>query len=225
VNDKPVLEPDLVGSHRFLEDMRLLDEGVRSYLLLPLRTRGRSVGVLGLAATAGGFDDAALVRMQPSPTRWRWRSTTCGCSRRPGSCRSPTSHAALQRALLPPDAGARAEARRPLQVGALVVFLDLDRFKPINDKYGHLRGSRVLREVGFLLREAVRETDYPARYGGDEFVVVLPQTDDDGALQMAERLQQAIAEHVFLQEEDIDVRLWAPPAPPRIRARRSRRRR
>ena len=51
-----------------------------------------------------------------------------------------------------------------------LIFVDLDRFKPINDQYGHLRGSRMLREVGFLLRAAVRETDYPARYGGDEFV-------------------------------------------------------
>jgi diguanylate cyclase (GGDEF)-like protein len=90
-----------------------------------------------------------------------------------------------------------------------IVFLDLDRFKPVNDTYGHLRGSRVLREVGFLLREAVRETDYPARYGGDEFVVVLPQTDEKGAQQMMERLQQVVSEHEFLQEEGIDVRLGA----------------
>jgi diguanylate cyclase (GGDEF)-like protein len=89
------------------------------------------------------------------------------------------------------------------------VFLALDHFKPINDTYGHLRGSRVLREVGFLLREAVRDTDYPARYGGDEFVVVLPQTDEAGANLMAERLQYVISEHEFLQEEGINVRLGA----------------
>src|SRR5262249_41895048 len=66
LNDKPVLEPELLSNHRFIEDMRLLEEGVRSYLLLPLRTRGRCVGVMGLCAgTPAAFDDAALVRLQP----------------------------------------------------------------------------------------------------------------------------------------------------------------
>jgi diguanylate cyclase (GGDEF)-like protein len=88
-----------------------------------------------------------------------------------------------------------------------LVFVDLDRFKPINDQHGHLRGSRVLREVGFLLRAAVRETDYPARYGGDEFVVILPQTDQAAAQTLAEKLRRLIEGHTFLQEEGIDARI------------------
>jgi diguanylate cyclase (GGDEF)-like protein len=67
----------------------------------------------------------------------------------------------------------------------------------------------VLREVGFLLRAAVRETDYPVRYGGDEFIVVLPQTDGPAAEQLAEKLRGMIEEHVFLHEEGINVRLGA----------------
>jgi diguanylate cyclase (GGDEF)-like protein len=88
-----------------------------------------------------------------------------------------------------------------------LIFVDLDRFKPINDQYGHLRGSRTLREVGFLLRAAVRETDYPARYGGDEFVVILPQTDGTAARALAEKLRRLIEEHTFLQEEGINARI------------------
>jgi diguanylate cyclase (GGDEF)-like protein len=88
-----------------------------------------------------------------------------------------------------------------------LIFLDLDRFKPINDQHGHLRGSRVLREVGFLLRAAVRETDYPVRYGGDEFVVILPQTEGPAALALGDKLRRLIEEHTFLQEEGIDARL------------------
>ncbi|HSB60428.1 MAG TPA: GGDEF domain-containing protein, partial [Vicinamibacteria bacterium] len=83
----------------------------------------------------------------------------------------------------------------------------LDRFKPINDQYGHLRGSRTLREVGFLIRAAVRETDYPARYGGDEFVIILPQTDQGAATQLAHKLRRQIEGHTFLQEEGINARI------------------
>ena len=88
-----------------------------------------------------------------------------------------------------------------------LIFIDLDRFKPINDRYGHLRGSRMLREVGFLLRSAVRETDYPARYGGDEFVVILPQTDGAAAAVLGEKLRKLIEDHTFLQEEGINARV------------------
>ena len=88
-----------------------------------------------------------------------------------------------------------------------LLFVDLDRFKPINDQYGHLRGSRTLREVGFLIRAAVRETDIPARYGGDEFVVILPQTDGPSARVLAEKLRRLVEGHTFLQEEGINARL------------------
>jgi diguanylate cyclase (GGDEF)-like protein len=67
----------------------------------------------------------------------------------------------------------------------------------------------VLREVGFLLRAAVRETDFPARYGGDEFTVILPQTDAGAARALAEKLRRIIEGHTFLQEEGINARLGA----------------
>jgi diguanylate cyclase (GGDEF)-like protein len=61
--------------------------------------------------------------------------------------------------------------------------------------------------VGFLIRAAVRETDYPARYGGDEFTVICPQTDGAAARVLAEKLRRIIEGHVFLQEEGINARL------------------
>ncbi len=90
-----------------------------------------------------------------------------------------------------------------------LIFLDLDGFKKVNDQHGHLVGSRTLIEVGQVLREAVREIDVVARYGGDEFTVVLPQTDPAGAQVIAERIRQAIAEQVFMGKEGLDVRLTA----------------
>jgi diguanylate cyclase (GGDEF)-like protein len=90
-----------------------------------------------------------------------------------------------------------------------VIFLDLDGFKGINDQYGHLAGSGTLTEVGRILAEGVRESDILARYGGDEFVVVLPETPASGALVIAERLRRAVEEHRFLAPLGIAARISA----------------
>jgi diguanylate cyclase (GGDEF)-like protein len=90
-----------------------------------------------------------------------------------------------------------------------VIFLDLDGFKRINDLYGHLAGSRTLAEVGGILAQAVRESDILARYGGDEFVVVLPETPPGGAMVIAERIRRAIEQHVFLEGQGIQARVSA----------------
>jgi diguanylate cyclase (GGDEF)-like protein len=90
-----------------------------------------------------------------------------------------------------------------------VIFLDLDGFKGINDQYGHLAGSGTLTEVGKILAQGVRESDILARYGGDEFVVVLPETPASGALVIAERLRRAIEEHRFLEPQGLGARISA----------------
>src|SRR5262245_15156284 len=90
-----------------------------------------------------------------------------------------------------------------------VIFMDLDGFKSINDQYGHLAGAGTLAEVGTILGQGVRESDILARYGGDEFVVVLPETPASGALVIAERLRKAIEEHSFLQGQGLTARISA----------------
>ena len=77
-------------------------------------------------------------------------------------------------------------------VFSLTMF-DIDHFKLVNDKKGHLHGDHVLQELTRLLNESVRETDLIARYGGDEFVVVMPQTDRQGACLFSERLREVVA--------------------------------
>ena len=73
-----------------------------------------------------------------------------------------------------------------------VLFLDLDRLKEVNDRYGHEAGNDVLRAVAAEVRAAVRASDLAARYGGDEFVVILTRTQQDGAERVAEALRQGI---------------------------------
>jgi diguanylate cyclase (GGDEF)-like protein len=77
------------------------------------------------------------------------------------------------------------------------LFLDLDDFKRINDEHGHLVGSHVLMEMATVILSSVRDTDAVARYGGDEFVIVLPDTGTELAGAVAERIRRKISRHSF----------------------------
>lgn len=88
-----------------------------------------------------------------------------------------------------------------------VLFVDIDHFKLINDEHGHLVGSKVLVEMGRVLMRCVREGDVVARFGGDEFVVLLEHADADGGLRVAERIRRAIDQHMFLAREGSKIRL------------------
>jgi diguanylate cyclase (GGDEF)-like protein len=69
-----------------------------------------------------------------------------------------------------------------------LILLDIDHFKAINDRFGHLVGDQVLRKIAEIVKDCMRTTDIVARYGGDEFVVLLPRTDPDQLAQVYERL-------------------------------------
>jgi diguanylate cyclase (GGDEF)-like protein len=90
-----------------------------------------------------------------------------------------------------------------------ILFFDLDHLKEVNDKYGHLAGSRVLREVAHLIQAKLRRSDRIFRYGGDEFVVTLPETGSEGAVRVAHRLRRALRSHRFLAAEGHSTHLTA----------------
>ena len=76
-----------------------------------------------------------------------------------------------------------------------VAFIDIDRFKPINDTYGHHAGDRVLREMAGLIRDNIRASDLFGRYGGEEFMLILPETTPEEATVLAEKLRQLVMDH------------------------------
>ncbi|WP_417775891.1 diguanylate cyclase [Stutzerimonas xanthomarina] len=92
-----------------------------------------------------------------------------------------------------------ARHRRYERNAALVMF-DIDHFKKINDSYGHQAGDAVIQQTAELVRQSMRDADIAGRYGGEEFVVLLPDTDSEGALTFAERLRQSIEAHEVVHD-------------------------
>ncbi|HZR64919.1 MAG TPA: sensor domain-containing diguanylate cyclase [Terriglobales bacterium] len=90
-----------------------------------------------------------------------------------------------------------------------VLFIDLDHFKQVNDTHGHLIGSKLLAEIGYLIKAQLRLIDFAFRYGGDEFVVLLPQTGKDSALIVARRLRDSLRSSQFCKEEALNLNVRA----------------
>jgi diguanylate cyclase (GGDEF)-like protein len=90
-----------------------------------------------------------------------------------------------------------------------VLFIDLDHFKSVNDTHGHLIGSKLLAEIGYLIKGQLRLIDFAFRYGGDEFVVLLPQTDKDSAMVVARRLRDSLRASCFCREEGLNLNVRA----------------
>lgn len=103
------------------------------------------------------------------------------------------------------------EIRRAERYGLCmsIIFLDVDLLKVVNDTYGHLVGSQVLKEVAAVIKKSVREVDIVIRYGGDEYTIILIETNRAGASIVAERIRSTIANQTFTLDENIKVDLTA----------------
>jgi diguanylate cyclase len=97
-----------------------------------------------------------------------------------------------------------AEWRR-YQAPFSLALLDIDRFKEINDNYGHLVGDRVLRDVALALRTAMRDADLVTRYGGEEFAIIMPATGEPATFRAAERAREAV-ERVVVEANGVEIR-------------------
>jgi diguanylate cyclase (GGDEF)-like protein len=103
------------------------------------------------------------------------------------------------------------EIERSRRYGALcsIIFLDLDDLKMVNNVYGHLTGSRTLQEVAKRILNAVRGIDKVVRFGGDEFCIILPQTDQDQAMLVANRVRKSLVASPLRIEPDIEISISA----------------
>jgi diguanylate cyclase (GGDEF)-like protein/putative nucleotidyltransferase with HDIG domain len=108
-----------------------------------------------------------------------------------------------------------AEWKRSTRAGRpfSLVLIDLDRFKFVNDFYGHLEGDIVLQRVGHILEQNCRRSDVVARYGGDEFVILMPETNIEQARQFAGKLRACVAADALLREKNITASFGAASFP------------
>jgi len=173
----------------------------RSCIVAPLRAAGRVLGVLNLADRADGRafseeHDLPLVEQIAEILAISLRNLQL-FEKVQRQAKMDSLTRLLNHQAFFDELG--REVVRAERYGAriAVVMMDIDRFKVINDNHGHLAGDFVLEEVSRAIRSTVRNVDVAARYGGDEFAVVLPESDVKGAVILADRLRARVAQQRF----------------------------
>ncbi len=176
-----LIVPDVQSDPRFssrLDEMTRLQ--THSVICVPLRSKHRVLGVIQLVNANVGLSEQELF-------------FTDDCT---GLFNARHLHKTLE-----------TEVYRSARFGYQfsVIFIDLDHFKQVNDTHGHLVGSRLLAEVGYLIKAQLRLIDFAFRYGGDEFVVLLPQTTKDQAVVVAKRLQDSLRTGTFCTDQGLNL--------------------
>jgi diguanylate cyclase (GGDEF)-like protein len=189
--DDPAADPAELGLIR--------QEGYRSLVMLPLVAKGQSIGLVELISRGTAAIDAerlSLARTMANEAAMALENARLYEEARALADRDPLTGFYNHRYLherFGEEVVRAQRSRRPLSV----LMLDLDDFKLVNDTLGHLYGDRVLAWTAELIRSTLRASDIAARYGGDEFAILLPDTDLDAAGHAAERIRVAFAAGAF----------------------------
>ena len=204
---------EVFAAANIAEDRRVADAAVAAVMAFPLACRGRTIGALvaidrvpartaprfapgTLAALLGGLEPGAIalenaLRVQ----RAEALSVTDDLTQ--------LYNSRYLSQVLRRETKRASRSGRPLSL----LFVDLDGFKAINDTHGHLFGSRALVEAAGVIRLSARETDMVARFGGDEFALILPDTGSEGAAAVGDRIRDRVAAFSFLQGDGLDIKL------------------
>jgi len=210
---RTLLVPDVTADRRFSSRF---DQATRfttqSILAVPMRSRNTTLGVIELvngpdkppftekdARTLASIADYAAIAIENARNFQRVQELTV-----------IDEHTGLYNARhLRRVLDAEIERSKRFGHELSLIFFDLDRFKAINDTWGHQVGSAILRECGQVMLASLRSVDVAIRYGGDEFVCVLPETGKQAALAIANRLREALVAHRFQRERGLDLRVTA----------------
>jgi len=208
---QPLIVPDVQADTRFssrLDELTQLQ--TRSVICVPLRSKHRVLGVI------------QLVNANVGPSQQEMFFLQALCDYAAISIENARAVEKIQELTITDDCTGLFNARHLYKVLETevyrsarfgyqfsVIFIDLDHFKAVNDTHGHLVGSRLLAEVGYLIKAQLRLIDFAFRYGGDEFVVLLPQTSKDQAVVVARRLQESLRTGNFCREQELNLNVRA----------------
>jgi diguanylate cyclase (GGDEF)-like protein len=207
-----LIVPDVMSDPRFAKRIDEMTQWeTHSIICVPLRSKHRVLGVIQLVnVNMQGFSDDEMFFLQAlsdyaaiaiensrSVEKIQELTITDDCT---GLYNARHLYKTLE-----------AEVYRSSRFGYefSVLFIDLDHFKHVNDTHGHLIGSKLLMEIGYLIKAQLRLIDFAFRYGGDEFVVLLPQTGKDAALVVARRLRDSLRTSLFCKEEGLNLNVRA----------------
>lgn len=209
----PVIVPDVSRDERFCSKFdKEIHFKTRSLMCVPIKSQGRVIGVLEVVNKQTGEpftkDDLSLLLRLIDQAALTIERTTLYQKMAELVITDDLTKLFNTRYL---NRTIETEIQRSnrYKTSISLVFIDIDHFKTVNDEHGHLVGSKMLVEMGQIIIKNLRTIDIVARYGGDEFVVVLPQTPPESAAQIAERIRESVEQNVFLKKDGYALRMTA----------------
>ena len=195
---KAIVESDLSQESRFATAEYHLKHGVRSIAYLPLIAKGKVIGSLVVASRQPNvYSQRQVMLLEQLASQIAMPVENSRLyAKVEERARTDELTGLLNRRSL--DEMINSEIGRHSRYGGVfsIIILDLDFFKAFNDNYGHLAGDKLLRQIGSIMKGAIRNADQAFRYGGDEFAILLPQTNIEAAYEVAERVRKRVASGV-----------------------------
>jgi diguanylate cyclase (GGDEF)-like protein len=195
---QPIVVPDFAGDLRLIQEDGCPGVDVRAAVFVPLRLREHVSGYLAAYRGAGRWktEDVRHATFLAALSTLAFENQRLSESVEKLAVTDDLTQVYNYRFL---KTALRREVKRAGRFGQQLslVMIDVDNLKSYNDRNGHLRGSFLLKEIAGLFVQQTRSWDLVAKYGGDEFTIILPQTGREGAMVVGERMRAAVASHTF----------------------------